>query len=64
MFSARLAIYGRMTQSDTIPFTKMNGLGNEIVIVDVRGSAKVFSAKEAAFIATDRSIPRFFWTLA
>ena len=33
----------------------MNGLGNEIVIVDVRASTKVFSAKEAASIAADRS---------
>jgi diaminopimelate epimerase len=31
----------------------MNGLGNEIVVVDLRGSSKVFSATEAAAIAAD-----------
>ncbi len=34
-----------------INFVKMNGLGNEIVVVDLRGSPKVFSAREAALIA-------------
>lgn len=46
---------GRMTASATIPFVKMNGLGNEIVVVDLRASAKVFSSDEAAAIAADRS---------
>jgi diaminopimelate epimerase len=47
-----LAIYGCMTPSAThIPFVKMNGLGNEIVVVDLRASAKVFTAEEAAHIA-------------
>ncbi len=36
-----------------LPFVKMNGLGNEIVIVDLRGSAKVFRADEAARIAAE-----------
>ena len=34
-----------------IPFTKMNGLGNEIVVVDFRKSAKQFTAAEAAAMA-------------
>jgi diaminopimelate epimerase len=34
-----------------IPFLKMNGLGNEIVVVDLRGSKKQFTAAEAAKIA-------------
>lgn len=37
----------------TVPirFQKMNGLGNEILVVDLRGSAKVFSSDEVASIA-------------
>ena len=38
----------------TIPFVKMNGLGNEIVVVDLRGSKKVFEAAEARAIAAGR----------
>jgi diaminopimelate epimerase len=37
----------------TTPFRKMNGLGNEIVIVDLRGSSKIFSTEEARAIASD-----------
>ena len=44
-----------MTASATIPFTKMNGLGNEIVVVDLRTSSKVFKAEEVAAIAADRT---------
>jgi len=44
-----------MTASATIPFTKMNGLGNEIVVVDLRDSPKVFKAEEIVVIAADRS---------
>ena len=40
-----------MTSRDAIPFLKMNGLGNEIVIIDLRGSARVLSADEARAIA-------------
>lgn len=36
-----------------INFVKMNGLGNEIVVVDLRGSPKVFTAAEAAAIAAE-----------
>lgn len=36
-----------------IDFVKMNGLGNEIVVVDLRGSRKVFTADEAAAIAAN-----------
>lgn len=40
-----------MTSGSGIAFTKMNGLGNEIVVVDLRGSRKVFTAAEAQAIA-------------
>ena len=40
-----------MTNGDAIPFKKMNGLGNEIVMVDLRGSARVFTEQEARAIA-------------
>ncbi|MCL4765664.1 MAG: diaminopimelate epimerase [Hyphomicrobiaceae bacterium] len=36
---------------DAIPFRKMNGLGNEIVMIDLRGSPRVLSAEEARAIA-------------
>ena len=35
-----------------IAFEKMNGLGNEIVVVDLRGSARVFTPTEAQKIAS------------
>jgi len=41
-----------MTSGDAIPFRKMNGLGNEIVMIDLRGSSRVLSADEARAIAT------------
>ena len=44
-----------MSASATLPFTKMNGLGNEIVVVDVRADNKVFTAPEVAAIAGDRA---------
>jgi diaminopimelate epimerase len=37
--------------SEAIPFRKMNGLGNEIVVVDLRGSARVLAPAEARAIA-------------
>jgi len=40
-----------MSDEPAIAYRKMNGLGNEIVVVDLRGSRKVFSATEAAAIA-------------
>ncbi len=40
-----------MSAPATLPFLKMNGLGNEIVIVDLRGTAKVLYADEAYTIA-------------
>lgn len=40
-----------MTASATIPFVKMNGLGNAIVVVDLRASGKVFTAAEVRAIA-------------
>ena len=40
-----------MSSPTTIPFRKMNGLGNEIVLVDLRGTSKVFTQAEAAAIA-------------
>ena len=44
--------------SSGIPFAKMNGLGNEIVIVDLRGSRRVLDAGEARAIAA-RPASRF-----
>jgi diaminopimelate epimerase len=44
-----------MTGTATIPFAKMNGLGNEIVVVDLRASSKMFTAAEVVAIASDRS---------
>lgn len=37
--------------SDAIPFRKMNGLGNEIVVIDLRGSARVLAGEQARAIA-------------
>jgi diaminopimelate epimerase len=44
-----------MSAAPPLPFVKMNGLGNEIVVVDLRGNSKVFSANEAAAIAAERT---------
>jgi diaminopimelate epimerase len=44
--------------SSGIPFRKMNGLGNEIVVVDLRGSRRVLDAGEARAIAA-RPASRF-----
>jgi diaminopimelate epimerase len=41
--------------SNGIPFRKMNGLGNAIVIVDLRGCARVLDEKEARAIAAQPS---------
>ncbi len=43
-----------MPESATLPFIKMNGLGNEIVVVDLRASGRVLTAEEAAAIAADK----------
>jgi diaminopimelate epimerase len=40
-----------MTIGDTLLFRKMNGLGNEIVMVDLRGLSRIFSPAEARAIA-------------
>jgi diaminopimelate epimerase len=40
-----------MTMSAPIPFRKMNGLGNEIVMLDLRGTSRIISAEEARAIA-------------
>ena len=37
--------------SSRIPFAKMNGLGNEIVLVDLRGQRRIFDAAEARAVA-------------
>ncbi len=42
-----------MSVLDHRPFLKMNGLGNEIVIVDLRGERHVVTAAEARAIAAD-----------
>ncbi len=40
-----------MTDDAALHFRKLNGLGNEIVMVDLRGSSRVLSADEARTIA-------------
>jgi diaminopimelate epimerase len=40
-----------MSTGTSIPFRKMNGLGNEILVVDLRGSTFVFTADQAAAVA-------------
>jgi diaminopimelate epimerase len=42
-----------MTNGAAIHFRKMNGLGNEIVMVDLRGTSRVFSEHDARTIAAD-----------
>ena len=44
-----------MNAPTTIPYVKMNGLGNEIVVVDLRNSTKVFTTDEVAAIAAHRT---------
>lgn len=43
-----------MTEPASIRFRKMNGLGNEIVVVDLRRSPKVFTETEARAIADNK----------
>jgi diaminopimelate epimerase len=43
-----------MSVAATLPYVKMNGLGNEIVIVDLRGTSKVFTPNEVQAIAAER----------
>jgi diaminopimelate epimerase len=43
-----------MTAPATIPFRKMNGLGNEIVVIDLRRSSKIFTDAEARAIAANK----------
>ncbi|MGI9477423.1 MAG: diaminopimelate epimerase [Hyphomicrobiaceae bacterium] len=42
-----------MTHDTVLPFRKMNGLGNEIVVLDARASHVALMPEEAARIATD-----------
>ena len=42
-----------MSEAAPIPYAKMNGLGNRILVVDLRGRKKVFTAAEAAAIAAE-----------
>ncbi|MGE0039466.1 MAG: diaminopimelate epimerase [Xanthobacteraceae bacterium] len=51
MISKVLAIYGRMTPPTTIPFVKMNGLGNDFVVVDGRAAPVRIEAEEAVHLA-------------
>jgi diaminopimelate epimerase len=39
--------------SPPLPFRKMNGLGNEIVVVDLRGTKRIINAEEARAVALD-----------
>ncbi len=47
-----------MNTATTLPFLKMNGLGNEIVVVDLRNSSRTFTPEEVAAVAADR-VSRF-----
>ena len=40
-----------MAADSTVKFAKMNGLGNKIVVLDLRGSDRVLSEVEARAIA-------------
>jgi diaminopimelate epimerase len=40
-----------MTNDTALPFRKMNGLGNEIVVLDLRGRSDVITPEQAATIA-------------
>jgi diaminopimelate epimerase len=40
-----------MTDNDALTFRKMNGLGNEIVVVDLRGSARLITSEQARALA-------------
>lgn len=44
-----------MTGDATLPYIKMNGLGNEIVVVDLRAHSKVFTPGEVEAVARDRA---------
>ena len=50
---ARFAIYGAMMQDTALPYRKMNGLGNEIVVLDARHSHVALMPEEAERIAAD-----------
>jgi diaminopimelate epimerase len=43
----------KLAASDPLSFRKMNGLGNEIVVVDLRGTKRVVTADEARAVALD-----------
>ena len=43
-----------MNTATTIPYLKMNGLGNEIVVVDLRNSTKTFTPEEVTAVASER----------
>jgi diaminopimelate epimerase len=43
-----------MAIATTLPFLKMNGIGNEIVVVDLRNSSKTFTPEEVIAVAADR----------
>jgi diaminopimelate epimerase len=46
------------SRSQPLSFRKMNGLGNEIVVVDLRGSKRVVTSQEAQAVAAD-ALSRF-----
>jgi len=43
-----------MASATTLPFLKMNGIGNEIIVVDLRHSSKTFTPEEVVAVAADR----------
>jgi diaminopimelate epimerase len=56
VFWSTYAIYGGMSApASTIPFVKMNGLGNDFVVVDGRGAPVRIEAEEARHLANRAS---------
>jgi diaminopimelate epimerase len=56
VFWSTYAIYGGMSApASTIPFVKMNGLGNDFVVVDSRGAPVRIEAEEARHLANRAS---------
>ena len=52
VFIARSAYIGKMSSHTNIAFTRMNGLGNDFIIIDARTRACALSADEVRALAT------------
>ena len=51
VFAGDSTLYSAMLAEPPISFTKMNGLGNEIVVVDLRGTQRTITGESARAIA-------------